>query len=66
MLDGIKDGTHCWTFLLLNIQFSQDSSGDARYMSQGIVVHEYEFRANKRVQQPTHAVAEFARCTLQR
>ena len=46
MLDGIKVGTHCWLFHLLNVQISQDSSGDAPYMSPGIVVHEYEFRAH--------------------
>ena len=45
-LDGIKVGTHCWAFHLLNVQFSQDSSGDGCYVSPGIVVHEYEFRAN--------------------
>ena len=38
MLDGIKVRTHCWPFHLLNVQLSQDSSG--------IVLHEYEFRAN--------------------
>jgi hypothetical protein len=32
VLDGIKVWTHCWPFHLLNVQFSQDSSGDARYM----------------------------------
>ena len=36
MLDGIKVGTHCWPFHLLNVQFSQDSSGDACYMSPGL------------------------------
>ena len=46
MLKGIKVRTHCWPFHLLNVQFSQDSSGYARYMSPGIVVHEYKFRAN--------------------
>ena len=46
MLDVIKVGTHCWPFHLLNAQFSQDRSGDARYMIPGIVMHEYEFRAN--------------------
>jgi hypothetical protein len=38
MLNGIKVWTHCCPFHLLNVQFSQDSSGDACYMSPGIVV----------------------------
>jgi hypothetical protein len=46
ILDGIKVRAHCWPFYLMNVQFLQDSSGDVRYMSPGIVVHEYEFRAN--------------------
>jgi hypothetical protein len=46
MLDEIKVGTHCWSFHLLNVQLSQNSSGDARYMSQGIAMHEYDVRAN--------------------
>jgi hypothetical protein len=46
MLNGIKVGTYCWLFHLLNFQFSQNSSGDAHYMSPGIVMHEYKFRAN--------------------
>ncbi|XP_068084363.1 zinc finger MYND domain-containing protein 10 [Anabrus simplex] len=41
MLYGIEVGTHCWPVHLLNVQFSQDSSGDVRYMSPGIVVHEW-------------------------
>jgi hypothetical protein len=33
MLNGIKIGTHCWSFHLLKVQFSQDRSGDERYMA---------------------------------
>jgi hypothetical protein len=46
MLDGVKVENHCWPFHLLKVQFSQNSSGDVHYMSPGIVMHDYEFRAN--------------------
>ena len=65
ILDGIKVRTHCWPFHLLNVQLSQDSSGDAHYVSPGIVVHKYEFRANTVCSNQTHAVAVSDRCTPQ-
>jgi hypothetical protein len=46
MFNWIKVGTHSWPFHLLNVQFSHDSSAEARYVSPDIVVQEYEFRAN--------------------